>query len=221
MHTQDAAALQPAKPMMARSGAGYGACFRHHRVAMSQPAVTLSQRHGGRPMVALQFRCRRKSRDGTYPAAAGARGLGTVFGRLYPWSADEAMECYELPELRGDRALARLLNSGMRREADGRVGLAGSSRLSHDGCYLHASVSLIASRATSRQAGRGPFAVWLLVTPRGLLPSLDFFRHNNEKVAWEYGTGPTREEAAIHQCTGGEKALRLFHRFAFLSFQST
>ena len=51
-----------------------------------------------------------------YPAVAGSFRVGDRVRFALPLSADEAMECYELLELRGDRALARLLNSGMRIE---------------------------------------------------------------------------------------------------------
>lgn len=51
-----------------------------------------------------------------YPAVAGVFRVGDRVRFALPLSADEAMECYELLELRGDRALARLLNSGMRIE---------------------------------------------------------------------------------------------------------
>ena len=51
-----------------------------------------------------------------YPAVAGGFRVGDRVRFALPLSADEAMECYELLELRGDRALARLLNSGMRIE---------------------------------------------------------------------------------------------------------
>lgn len=48
-----------------------------------------------------------------YPAMAGGLRVGDRVRFTLPLSADEAMECYELLELRGDRALARLMNSGM------------------------------------------------------------------------------------------------------------
>jgi len=51
-----------------------------------------------------------------YPAVAGGFRVGDRVRFALPLSADEMMECYELLELRGDRALARLLSSGMRIE---------------------------------------------------------------------------------------------------------
>lgn len=51
-----------------------------------------------------------------YPAVTGSFRVGDHVRFALPLSADEATERYELLELRGNRALARLLNSGMRIE---------------------------------------------------------------------------------------------------------